>query len=54
MPVGVGAVQSTDGKLGTTAEALRLRQRWDAIDSGRRPGVTSEERERVRERETRK
>jgi transposase len=45
------AIQSIAGKLGMTAETLRLRLRRDEMDQGRRPGVTSGERERIRELE---
>jgi transposase len=45
------AIESIAGKLGMTAETLRLWLRRDAVDRGRRPGVTSSERERVRELE---
>jgi transposase len=45
------AIQSIAGKLGMTPETLRLWLRRDEVDRGRRPGVTSEERERVRELE---
>ncbi len=45
------AIQSVAGKLGMTAEALRRWLRRDEVDHGRRPGVTSGERERVRELE---
>ncbi len=45
------AIQSIAGKLGMTAETLRKWLRRDAVDHGHRPGVTSGERERVRELE---
>ncbi len=45
------AIQSIAGKLGMTAETLRLWVRRDEVDHGKRPGVTSEERERIRELE---
>jgi transposase len=45
------AIQSIAGKLGMTAETLRLWVRRDEVDHGRRPGVTSAERERIRELE---
>ena len=45
------AVQSVAGKLGMTAETLRKWVRRDEIDRRQRPGVTSGERERVRELE---
>jgi transposase len=45
------AIESIAGKLGMTSETLRKWLRRDAVDRGRRPGVTSSERERVRELE---
>ncbi len=45
------AIQSIAGKLGMTAETLRLWVRRDEVDHGQRPGVTSAERERIRELE---
>jgi transposase len=45
------AIQSIAGKLGITPETLRLWVRRDEVDQGRRPGVTSAERERIRELE---
>ena len=45
------AIQSIAGKLGMTAETLRLWVRRDEVDHGKRPGVTSTERERLRELE---
>ena len=45
------AIQSIAGKLGMTAETLRLWVRRDTVDQGKRPGVTSAERERIRELE---
>ena len=45
------AIQSIAGKLGMTSETLRLWVRRDEVDHGKRPGVTSEERERIRELE---
>src|SRR5215212_2860800 len=45
------AIQSIAGKLGMTAETLRLWMRRDEVDHGKRPGVTSAERERIRELE---
>jgi transposase len=45
------AIQSIAGKLGMTPETLRLWLRRDAVDHGQRPGVTSGERERIRELE---
>ena len=45
------AIQSVAGKLGMTPETLRKWLRRDAVDHGQRPGVTSGERERIRELE---
>ena len=45
------AIRSLSEKFGTTPETLRLWVRRADVDSGRRPGVTSEERERIRELE---
>jgi transposase len=45
------AIQSIAGKLGMTPETLRLWVRRDEVDHGKRPGVTSAERERIRELE---
>ena len=45
------AIQSVAGKLGMASETLRKWLRQEAVDQGRRPGVTSEERERIRELE---
>jgi transposase len=45
------AIQSIAGKLGITPETLRLWVRRDEIDHGKRPGVTSAERERIHELE---
>ena len=45
------AIQSVAGKLGMTAETLRLWLRRDEVDHRQRPGVTSVERERIRELE---
>ena len=45
------AIQSIAGKLGMAAETLRLWLRREAVDQGQRPGVTSAERERIRELE---
>jgi transposase-like protein len=44
-------IQSIAGKLGMTPETLRKWLQRDAVDHGQRPGVTSSERERVRELE---
>ena len=50
-----GAVCSIAGKLGMTPETLRQWLRRAEVDTGGRPGITTEERERVRvlERENR-
>jgi transposase len=45
------AIQSIAGKLGMTPETLRQWLRRDEVNHGRRPGVTSVERERLRELE---
>ena len=45
------AIQSIAGKLGMTAETLRVWVRRDEVDHGKRPGVTSAERDRIRELE---
>src|SRR5688572_8170036 len=45
------AIQSVATKLGMTPETLRQWLQRDAVDQGRRPGVTSSERERIRELE---
>jgi transposase len=45
------AIQSIAGKLGMTPESLRLWVRRDEIDHGKRSGVTSAERDRIRELE---
>ncbi len=45
------ALQSVAGKLGMTPETLRKWLRRDAVEHRQRPGVTSSERERVRELE---
>ena len=45
------AIQSIAGKLGMTAETLRVWVGRDEVDHGKRPGVTSAERERIRELE---
>jgi len=44
-------IQSIAGKLGMTPETLRKWLQRAAVDHGQRPGVTSSERERVRELE---
>jgi transposase len=45
------AIESIAGKLGMTPETLRKWLRRDAVDHGRRPGVISSERERIRDLE---
>ena len=45
------AIQSVAGKLGMTPETLRIWLRRDEVDHYQRPGVTSAERERIRELE---
>ena len=45
------AIESIAKKLGMTPETLRKWLRRDAVAHGQRPGVTSSERERVRELE---
>jgi transposase len=45
------AIQSVAGKLGMTPETLRIWLRRDEVDHHQRPGVTSAERERIRELE---
>ena len=45
------AIRSVVGKLGMSSEALRKWLRQEAMDRGQRPGVTSGERERIRELE---
>ncbi|MBV9173393.1 MAG: transposase [Chloroflexi bacterium] len=45
------AITSIAGKLGVGTEALRLWLRRAQIDEGQRPGLTSEERERLRQLE---
>lgn len=50
-----GAITSLAGKIGCTAETRRLRVRQSERDQGQRPGVTTEEQQRLRglERENR-
>jgi transposase len=50
-PSAWAAIQSVAGKLGMTPETLRLWLRRDEVDHRQRPGVTSGERERIRELE---
>src|SRR5579864_5806075 len=45
------AIASVASKLGMTPETLRKWLRRDQVDSGRRPGVTTSERERIRQLE---
>src|SRR5918997_3786719 len=45
------AIASIAKKLGMTPETLRKWLRRDAVDQGRRPGITSAERERIRDLE---
>jgi transposase len=45
------AIQSVAGKLGVTPETLRIWLRRDRVDRHQRPGLTSAERERIRELE---
>ena len=45
------AIESIAKKLGMTPETLRKWLRQDAVDHGQRPGVTSSERERIRDLE---
>jgi len=49
------AIQSISQKLGCTAESLRRWTRRVEVDAGKRPGLTTEERERLKalERENR-
>lgn len=44
-------IRSLAEKFGTTPETLRLWVRRAEVDSGRRPGIASEDRERIRELE---
>ncbi len=44
-------IESIAKKLGMTPETLRKWLRRDAVDHGQRPGVTSSERERIRDLE---
>ena len=50
-----GAISSIAGKIGCTAETLRLWVRQTERDAGQRPGVTTEEQQRLKvlEREVR-
>jgi transposase-like protein len=46
-----GAINSIAGKIGCTAETLRRWVRQAERDSGVRPGMTTDDRERIRELE---
>ncbi len=46
-----GAIQSISGKIGCTAETLRRWVRQAESDSGRRAGLTTEDRSRLKELE---
>jgi transposase len=50
-PTEWAALGSIASKLGMTPETLRKWLRRDQVDSGRRPGVTTSERERIRQLE---
>ena len=50
-PTEWAALGSIASKLGMTPETLRKWLRRDQVDSGRRPGVTTGERERIRQLE---
>jgi transposase len=45
------AIRSLAEKFGATPETLRLWVRRAEVEGGRRPGITSEDRERIRELE---
>ena len=45
------AIQSIAGKIGCSAETLRKWVRRTEVDSGRRPGLTSDEQARIKELE---
>ena len=45
------AIQSIASKLGMTPKTLRNWLRRDEVDHGQRPGVTSDERQRIRDLE---
>lgn len=45
------AISSVAGKLGISAESLRKWLRRTEVDTGQRPGLTTPERERIRELE---
>ena len=50
-PTEWAALGSIASKLGMTPETLRKWLRRDQVDSGRRPGITTSERERIRQLE---
>lgn len=50
-PTEWAAIASVAGKLGMTPETLRKWLRRDQVDGGQRPGVTTSERERIRQLE---
>src|SRR5947208_1102198 len=50
-PTEWAALASISSKLGMTPETLRKWLRRDQVDSGGRPGVTTSERERIRQLE---
>jgi len=45
------AIQSISKKLGVNHETLRIWVRWGEVDSGVRPGLTTDERARIRQLE---
>ncbi len=50
-PTKWAAICGISGKLGMSAETLRTWVRQAEVDSGERPGITTEERERCRQLE---
>ena len=50
-PTEWAAIASIASKLGMTPETLRKWLRQDQVDNGRRPGVSTSERERIRQLE---
>ena len=50
-PTEWAAIASVASKLGMTPETLRKWLRREQVDNGRRPGVTTSERERIRQLE---
>jgi transposase-like protein len=50
-PLGVAAIGSIASKFGMTSETLRQWVRRAEVDGGVRPGVTSEDKERIRQLE---